>query len=232
MDDFLLTLAAIGILLGGFFIMIVGVCLWEKQSIQPFYFPDPGQEYPPVQAATKANSEAFRLGFDHGCLCHFGKAQMYKVRFDFWTTPDCSTIATVSGGTILNIPNKAIWFFTKSTDGRVLATTNEIGSQDISGVLEQSTWSNYEFEALYQKHQARLEEIAIEPFEADNPVAGYFQIRKKQAEQLVKHSDAYYLDEEELVWRYNLKGALKYYFISQWVRPLKRGLRSLGLVKG
>ena len=54
----------------------------------------------------------------------------------------------------------------------------------------------------------------------------------KKAEQLVKHSDAYYLDEEELVWRYNLKGALKFYFISQWVRPLKRGLRSLGLVKG
>ncbi|QDV20290.1 hypothetical protein Pan153_49650 [Gimesia panareensis] len=231
MTEFQMLLAAVGILLGGFFVLIVAVCLWEKQPIQPFYFPDPGQEYPPVEAVTRANQQAARLGFEHGCLCHFGKAKMYKVRYDFWITPDCSVISTVSGGTILNIPTKGIWFFTKSAEGRVLATTNEIGEQDISGVMEQSTWTDYEFEALYRKHLQRLKEIAVEPFEADKPLAGYFEIRKMRADQLIRQADAYYLNEEELVWRYTLKGALKFYVVSQWVRPLKRGLRSIGLLK-
>ncbi len=231
MSEFQILLAVVGGLLGGFFILIVSVCLWEKQDIQPFYFPEPGAEYPLVEAAARANSQAKRLGFEHGCHCHFGKAKMYKVRYDFWITPDCSVISTVSGGSILNIPCKGIWFFSKSADGRVLATTNEIGEQDISGVMEQSTWTDYEFKPLLQKHMLRLKEIAVDPFEAEQPLAGYFEIRKMRADQLIRQADAYYLDENELVWRYNLKGALKFYFISQWVRPLKRGLRGMGLLK-
>ncbi|QDV52857.1 hypothetical protein [Gimesia fumaroli] len=231
MPEYQLLLLGIGALLGFFFILIVSVCMWEKQAIQPFYFPDDGEEYPLVDAAAEANQEAAKLGFEYGCLCHFGKAKMYRVRYDFWITPDCSMIATVSGGEVAKLPCKGIWLYSKSADGRILCTTNEIGEQDISGVMEQSTWTDYGFKELHKKHMQRLKEIAIEPFEADKPLAGYFEIRKMKADRLVKVKDAYYTDDEGLVWRYTLKGALKFYFISQWVRPLKRGLRSIGLVK-
>jgi len=205
--------------------------MWEKQPVQPFYFPKEGEEYPLLEIAAEANKEAAAIGYQYACLCHFGKTKMYRVRYDFWIAPDHSTIATVSCGTVAKLPCKGIWLYSQSVDGRIFCTTNEIGEQDISGVVEQTTWTNYRFEPLHQKHIQRLKEIAVDPFAPDKPLAGYFEIRKKKADQLVKMNDARFTDEDCLVWRYTLKGALKFYFISNWVRPLGRGLRSISLIK-
>lgn len=230
MDPVLLTIIfvlAIGIP-GLFFLIIVGACLYETQYVQPYVVPRPGEEYELGETARAANARAPNLGFEQKGLCHDGKGGLYRVRYDFWLSPDRRTFAVVGGGSIAKIPFDGIWLYSRIRDGRILETTNEIGSQDISGVVEQETWPKMKFAPLVEKHFGRLEEPregdAI-PFEDEAELKDYFAIRRARAEGLVGRGHARFLDDRESKWKYTLKGALAFYVISNWVRPLQRGLR-------
>ena len=53
-----------------------------------------------------------------------------------------------------------------------------------------------------------------------------FQTLRQQPEPVV-----YGLDEDQKVWKYTLKGALVFYFVGCWVRPTRRLLRNVGLIR-
>lgn len=218
-------------IIGFFFILIVTVCLWEKRPIQPYYIPIDGEEYTPSDLAAEANNDAFKAGYINGGLFHCGKAKMYRIRCDFWISPDYLTFVVVSSGTVAKIPANGISFYSWAEEGKILCTTNEIGEQDISGVEEQITWPNLKFRELAQKHNKRLEETLVNPFSADSPLTNFFEIRRIKANAYVSRKFGYFIDDEEMVWRFSFKGALVFYFITVWVRPLRRFFRSLGLVR-
>lgn len=113
----------------------------------------------------------------------------------------------------------------------ILFTTNEKGEQSISGGTQQETWAELTFVPLVKKHRARTKEADVARFPNSKPMAGYFDIRKEEAEALVERGRAKYVDEDETIWRYTLKGSLTYYFVGTWGRPFRRGLRSMGLMR-
>ena len=217
-------------IVGVMFVAVVAACLWEKRPVQLYYVPAEGEEYKPSAVAEVANRDAKRLGFIHGGLCHDGKGKLYRVRYDFWLSPDHSMLAVIGSGSIARIPVNGIWLWSRMKDGRIFCTTNEIGEQEICGLVEQRTWAKYSFEELLAKHEPRLSD-EVEPFPTDSPLLGYFDIRRRKAEALVARGYAYYLDEEQKVWRYSLRGAVVFYFLGTWVRPIGRLLRSVGLVR-
>ncbi len=230
-DDLWIPLALVFGLIGFSFLAVVAACLWERRPVQPYYVPAPGDEYGPTPYAERANSDARNLGYRHGGLCHDGKGKLYRVRYDFWLAPDDSTLAVVGSGTVAHIPVNGVRLCSRLVDGRVLCTTSEIGEQDISGAEEQQTWPGLPLKALVEKHERRLTD-AVEPFPADAPLAGLFDIRRRKADALVARGYAYYLDDERKVWRYTLKGAVVFCVVGTWVRPIRRFLRSVGLVGG
>ena len=217
--------------IGFFFILVVAACLWEKRPIQSYYVPPPGEEYAPSAVAIEANTQALALGFRHAARCHDAKGKLYRVRYDFWVSPDNTIFAVVGSGSIAKILVNGISLYSRSSDGRILSTTNEIGEQDISGVENQVTWPKLQFNPLLQKHGQRLTEVAVKPFAGDSALAAYFDIRRSKADALVARNYAYYLDDNRTVWRYNLKGAVVFYFVCTWVRPLRRFCRRIGLVR-
>ncbi len=208
-----------------FFLLVVGAGLWEKRPIQSYYVPEKGKEYKPSPTAHRANLDAREMGFKHGGCCHDAKGKMYKLRYDFWTSGDNSTLAVIGSGTIAKMQFEGVRLYTQQADGRVLSTSNEIGEQDLSGVEDQAAWSGLKFKSLMKKHQARMRKVDIEPFAESGPMAEYIDIRRRQAESLVERGLAYYLDDDEMVWRYTLKGAITYYIIGVWVRPIRRFMR-------
>jgi hypothetical protein len=216
--------------IGFFFFVVVVACLWEKRPIQPYYVPAEDDEYEPSAVAERANEDAEKIGYEYGGLCHDGKGKLYRVRYDFWIDPDDLTIAVVGSGTIAKIPVNGVWLWSRLADGRILCTTNEIGEQDISGAVEQQTWPGFRLKALDEKHERRLTDD-VEPFPSDTPMAGYFDILRRKADTLVAKGYARYLDDEQTVWRYTLPGAVRFYFVGTWVRPMRRFLRSVGLVR-
>jgi hypothetical protein len=215
-----------------FFVAIIAACLWEKRPVQPYYVPNEGDEYDASDDAEQANDEAEAVGYQYGGLCHDGKGRLYRVRYDFWIAPDQGTLAIVGSGTVAGIPVNGVSLYSPKDDDRFHWTTNNNGEQDLSGVTDHDTWPHLTFANLLKKHERRLAGSDPRPFPDDDPMAGYFKIRKCQADRLVKDGLAYYLDENHAAWRYTLKGALKFYFVGTWIRPLSRGLRSIGLMRG
>jgi hypothetical protein len=214
-----------------FFVAIVAAALWEKRPIQPYYVPDAGEEYEPSPIAATANRQAAAIGFQHVVACHDGKGRLYRVRYDFWIDRNNAIFAVVGSGTIAKTAVNGVWLYSRKADGQVLCTANEPGSQDISGVVEQATWPKMPFGALYVKHTERFNEVAVEPFKSDSALAEYFDILRCKADALVARGYAQYLDGERKVWRYTLRGALAFYFVGTWGRPMRRALRSIGLVQ-
>ncbi|MCH9656860.1 MAG: hypothetical protein K0U86_10320 [Planctomycetes bacterium] len=229
--ELLYSLAIFFGIIGFFFILVVVVCLWEKRSIQPYYQPEAGEEFTPLPLANEANNDAVKSGYVHGGIFHSGKEKIYRIRCDFWISPDYSTLAVVGSGTVAKIVTNGISFCSWTEDGRILCTTNEIGEQDISGVEEQITWSKFKFRALAKKHNQRLETTEVTALSSDSPLANYFEIGRVKANAMVARKYAYFIDDEETIWRHSLKGALAFYFITVWIRPLRRLFRKLGLVR-
>jgi hypothetical protein len=214
-----------------FFLAIVGAALWEKRSIQHLKVPDVGAELPLSSAAAIDNEIARRLDYRRVTIAHHKSGGMYQLRYDFWLAPDRRSFAMIGGGTIARMPMDSVWFYSETSDGRILCTSNHIGEQDISGVEELVTWSDTDYRELANKHIGRLASVDVEPYDEGDLMLKFFEIRRDKADALIAKGYAYYLDDDGLVWRHSLKGALAFYFITMWVRPVGRGLRSLGIGK-
>ena len=207
------------------FFLVIILALWEKRPLRPYVVPPPGEEYEPSEKANDSNGSAKRMGF-HYCGCfHHGKGGTYKIRCDFWVSPDGSTLAIIGSGSIARLPVYGIFLYTRQVAGPILYTTNEIGEQDISGAMEQETWPETSFRSLFRKHEHRLTDDVI-PFSFDDPLEEYESVLRTMSNTLVDRGLAYYTDEEETMWRFSLKGAFSFYFITCWIRPFKRAFGS------
>jgi hypothetical protein len=216
--------------------LVIAACVWERRPLQPYYVPESGDEYEPFSMAVQANDEAQRIGCRRGAVCHDAKGKLYRVRYDFWISPDDMTIASIGSGTVAMMPVFGIWLYSRTTEGRSLCTTNERGEQDISGVEDQQTWLKLSFRKLFNIHQTRLATLQARsatpepaPFSTDSPLIGFFEIRRRKADALVARGYAYYVEPDRMAWRYTLKGAMAFYLLAVIVRPLGRLFRSLGL---
>ncbi len=208
--------------------LTVGVCLWERRPVQPYFVPEPGTEYTPSGSAATANRAAERAGFDFAGLCHDAKPLIW-VRYDFRLSPDRDTLALIGSGTVAGVPQAGLSLYSATADGRVLATGTVAGDADISGVEEQRVWPGSGFDAVWDRHQRRSAGVVVEPFPAASPLASYFCIRRLKAEALVGRGYARYLDADQAVWRYTLRGAVVFAVTAMWVRPVGRALRAIGL---
>ena len=207
---------------------IVAAALWERRPVQPYIVPETGNVYRPTKTANSENSAAEMLGYIHVGLAHDGKGRLFRVRYDFWIAPDYSTLGVVGGGTVATIPVNGVWLWSRNTNGQIICTTNEIGEQDVSGIVEQETWPNTSFAVLADKHSQRVNNISVKHFPEQEPLRGHFEIRQAISDALVRHDYAYYINDDRSSWRYTLKGAFAFYVAAKWLRPIGRLLRSAG----
>lgn len=214
-----------------FLVGIVAAALWERRPVQPYTVPATDNEYRPTQTALSENSAAEELGYIHCGLAHDGKGRLYRVRYDFWIAPDNSTLGVVGGGTVAAIPADGTWLWSRSTNGQILCTTNEIGEQDVSGIVQQETWPNTTFADLSDRHMQRVCDIAVKHFPEQEPLRGHFEVRQAISDALVRRGYAYYIADERSMWRYTVKGAFAFYVAAKWLRPIGRFLRIGGIQK-
>ena len=230
MPEFLWVLLAVTGGIWVFFILTVAAAILEKKPVMPYYVPATDEDYDPSPAAERANDVAHDLHYRYCGVYHDGKP-LCRVRYDFWISRDDSILALVSSGTVAKIPVNSVSMRSRTGDGQVLFTTNHTGIQDISGIEDQQTWPDLKFKELAKKHRRRLKDVEVEPFPAKHPEEVYFEILRHKAKALVARGYARYVDVDNSVWRYTLKGALVYYFLGVWVRPIRRFLRTVGLVR-
>ncbi len=158
-----------------------------------------------------ANLTAERSGFTLLGAFRDGKGKIYRLRYNFWLSPDRVVLALVSTGTLAGIPMSITRFFTRLLDGRCLVSLDELRGRDsdLSGLLVQEVLTGSEFLELLDWHCQRVV-IAHQPtvpYSENDPLGDHRAFRSLQAERLVERGLARFLDGERTVWKYTPRAA-------------------------
>ena len=228
-----ICLIAASLLILGPIALTVAAALWEKrivwyfvpvneqQAAKPGAF-DPANPYassavpqpsipPPSVDAAQANSAAQNLGFEFLGTFRDAKGASYKVRYDFWVSPERDVLVNVGCGTVFGIPVDARWLYTRLQDGRlVVSVTDQAASEyDFTGQRIEALVSAFSFQQLLQMHRQRVakQHSPPVPFGPD-PLKDYQKYVTERIESLVRSGYASYRDIEQNAWSYSFLGAL------------------------
>ncbi len=228
-----ICIIALPLLILGPILLTVAAALWEKrvvwyfvpvdeqQAAKPGGF-DPTNPYaasaaaqpsvpPPSVDAAQANSAAQNLGFAFLGTFRDAKGASYKVRYDFWISPERDVLVNVGCGTIFGMAVDARWLYTRLQDGRLVVTvTDQAASEyDFSGQRIEALVSTISFQQLLQMHRQRVTRQHSPPATfGPDPLKDYQKCVTDRVESLVRSGYAKYLDIEQNGWSYSLLGAL------------------------
>jgi hypothetical protein len=191
---------------------IVLACLWERRLVWP-YVPADDLDFEPPPTTAEAASSGMELedsGFTRCAVLYDGKGTAYRLRYEFWLSPDGLILATNCGGKLFGIRVDAVWLTTRTDDGRGLVTLNNslAGEYDIAGFRREAVAQGADLERLLARHRARLTAAGVLPYSAADPLAEHAAFMRARVEALVAAGNAGYLDDEQTAWKYSVKGAV------------------------
>jgi hypothetical protein len=171
------------------------------------------------------------MGFSYRGVHYDRRRGIYKLRYDFWLSPDQVVLAMVGGGTLAAIPVSGTTLYTRLDDGRCLVTIDEPKSQDSdpSGLTLQMVVTHADLDTLLSRHRQRLVESGqpAQPYSAQAPLEEHRAFRTSRVEFLIERGLARFLDDERNAWRYTPKGAWTA-VSGLYTRELKRQLKEPG----
>jgi hypothetical protein len=187
-------------------------CLWERRLVWP-YVPADDLDFDPPTGTAKvalAGTELEDAGFTRYAALYDGKGKAYRLRYEFWLSPDGFVLAEVGGGKLLGIPLDAVWLFSLGADGRCLMTVNNslAGEYDIAGLKREAVVPGADLKKLLARHRERMSAWGTLPYSAADPLADHAAFMRSRVEALVAAGNAGYLDDEQTAWRYSVKGAV------------------------
>lgn len=207
----------------GFIVLIALAAAFERRQVWYFVPEDraPQDKLPPANAyAQRAAGRAHDLGFRSLGVFADGKGKLYRVRYEFYRSPEGDTLAQVGTGSMASIPVEGTWLFTVLADGRCLVTLDSAaGSEiDFTGIIEEALVEDIGFEGLLRQHQARVGAagVPVVAWTAEDPLADFHAFRTRRIERLVALGCAALYRDDPNAWHYTARGsvalALRQYF--------------------
>lgn len=182
---------------------------------------------PPTPYAQAASEAAAAAGFTWLGPFADGKGKLYRLRYDFYLSPEQNVVALVGTGAMASVPVQNIWLFTLLADGHCLVTVDQpTGSEtDLAGLSEEALITGRGFAGQLAAHQVRLAatDRPIIPFAGPDPLAAFRAYRQARITRLVALGYAGFLDPNREAWRYSPKGAATLAF-RQYFKGLRRGI--------
>jgi len=224
-------MAALYFFLGIMVISLVGITLvsaLEKRLVWPYIpasdIPPEGCP-PPTPYALEAAAAATTAGFTWLGTFADGKGKLYRLRYDFFQSPEGDVLALVGTGTVASVPVQTTWLYTLFAGGRCLVTVDHQsgGETDLAGLAEESLIADRGFMGQVAAHQARIQagSQTVMRFAEADPLAALRAYRQGRIERLVALGYAAFLDSEHKAWRYSPKGAATLAF-RQYFTGLRR----------
>ena len=203
-----------------------------RDSASNPYAPPSKQDH--VAITSYANATCLKLealGFSYHDVYYDRRRGIYKLRTDFWLSPDRLVLATVGGGTLAGIAVAGTCLYTRLDDGHCLLTIDEPKSQDsdLSGLTVQKIVTHVDLDELIAQHHARLTESESPglPYSARTPLDDHRAFRMRRADVVIDSGLGRYVDAERNGWRFTLKGAWTV-MSNMYFRELKRQLKEPG----
>jgi hypothetical protein len=204
----------------------------ESATTSNPYAPPSKQDRVPITSYSQATCLRLEsLGWSYHNVFYDRRRGLYKLRYDFWLSPDRLVLALVGGGTLAGIPVAGSSLFTRLADGHCLLTIDEPKSQDSdpSGLTLQKIVTHADLEELIAQHRGRFteSESSGSPYSARTPLDDHRAFRTRRADVLIDAGLGRYVDEERNGWKYTLRGAWTA-VSSMYMRELKRQLKEPG----
>ena len=181
-----------------FAIFFMSVCKFERRYIRHLKPADETKLPTPNFYTREMNEKAAKLGF-HNCgwyVQDIGK--LYHATATMWVSPDNLTLLVVAGGKIAGIDYKTVLLYSKPVEGAVLATSDQIGEVDSTGVFDKEFLLNANLEELWRLHKSRLAFLAgkVEKFDRADVLAEFEELSRRHVHVLVEHGLARWLDKK------------------------------------
>ncbi len=226
-------MAALYFFLGIMVVSLIGITLvsaLEKRLVWPYVPPSdvPPERCPPPNAyAYEAAAAAAAEQFTWLGTFADGKGKLYRLRYDFFRSPEGDVLAVVGTGTLASVPMQTTWLHTLLADGRCLVTVDHQngGETDLAGLAEEALIANRGFTGQAAAHRARIAaaDQPVTRFSDADPLASFRAYRQKRIERLAALGYAAFLDPQQAAWRYSLKGAVTLAF-RQYFTALRRAV--------
>jgi hypothetical protein len=243
------AVGSLALLLSAIFLLPVLAYALERRLVWPYG--EIGEDDPGAPAAMAYHvlvaDHAKALGFAGAGAYRDLKGRLYRVRYEFWLSPERDVLAMVGAGTVARIPVAATWLFTPLADGRaVVSVDQQSGMEPAPG--DPWDWGLRmltELPELLDWHRERVaaQFTRVEPFEAAGPraLATMARLRSGRIATFARRGIARYRDAAETSWSYTATGAvrvtLRTYakgFRDALIQPVQAFFRSLhrGRAKG
>ena len=203
-----LTLAfvsVIGLFIVGFFL----VAFFEKQHVCDL-IPSSGSGIPNAPYFNAMNDDAAKLGFTPaGVFVQDRKSKLYQACVAFWISPDGYTLLRVGGGKTAGVEIKRTVLATFIEPEKIIETTDEAGTADLSGLTDRKLFLNGHLDELVRIHNDRLQRTGgvRRTFPSDQALTAYATMQAMRANRLVAFGFARFVNRERTLFRYTLKGA-------------------------
>jgi hypothetical protein len=207
----------VGIIVFNIFLIIVVaiIAMFEKRYIKP-YTENIDPELPETKASRKWGDTLEDDGFDHFKTTKDNRGGQYKLRYDFYCTPEGDRIAIVACGTLIKIPFQVTILTTRFDDESWIRTvSHQNGSEfDLSGLSTEVVVEN-SISNLLDRHDERVEFAVsdegkkVVPYNIENPLLDYCGDLIHRTELLESKGYARFRDDERSYWTYTFRGAVK-----------------------
>jgi hypothetical protein len=215
------------IAIGGFFLFIflalflVGA--WEKQRVRDFVSM-PSESLPaPSRYFQAMNDNAPALGYQFDQIVGQNRtgSSTYRCCLAFWLSADQKSLLSIGGGKLARLDYKRTTLLSRLANNRILVTTDELGTEDLSGTRDLELLMNAHLPELHALHQQRLlnSSAAAIPFSTTNLSGQFEELNQIRVDALVQRGFAKFITPDQNTFRYTLKGA--------WVNATSGYLRGL-----
>jgi hypothetical protein len=216
------------------FTLTFAAAVWEKRMVWPYTpaqpaeavggpfvvaavapAPIPFQSDAPVPATAHisgTNYSAHQRGFRPVGVMRSAQGKLYRIRFDFWLSPDCLMLVSVSGGTLASIAVANTSFTTRLQDGHRLITIRspKASETDLTGLNREVLTQDTSFDRQLEKHWQRIATAGVQavPFNPNDPLGDLHRMAIERIDGLAARGYATFLDPQRTWWKYTVKGAL------------------------
>ncbi len=205
----------------------------DDMNPNPYTPPRAEKEIPISNYVLAVREEAEKLGFHSLGRFIDGRGGIYMCHYEFWVSLDCTVLAMVETGSLLNIPVDATSMFTRLGDGRCLATLDDpkAASTDASRLTDQFILRRADFRELLKRHQQRIKSAPFPAlaYQSADPLADHRAFRLARAQKQVDRKLAKFLDAEHQRYKYTVKGALLTTLLAnarEWIRIFRDAPRA------
>ena len=185
----LFVFGAIAVVIVGFFLLLVGVSLVEKQPVKEFVPVGPTITVNPSPYYLAVTDAATRLGFTAaGVFVPNRPQKTYRFHVALFVSPEHDTLLKIAAGKVAGLPLKKTTLMSCLGNGQTVETSDEPGLPDQSGLTQHEFLLNADLNELWTLHRNRLTllpEVRREFTEA-NALEAYETTQMVRVSQLIK----------------------------------------------